>query len=153
MSPVCYVPLVTQHVPLHCVSLCKNMARASRGANNMHPLSWGGGANGKDLIFVSVFATYFYLYYTARKSSLLLLLLWLFGIRPRGLLPWKFWSWFHYFLQSEQSQKMVQVHTTLSLKFNIRRSHMNDRIRLLSPKGWEKFISSGRLLATLAVRK
>ena len=30
---------------------------------------------------------------------------------------------------------------TLSLKINIRRSHMNDRIRLLSPKGWEKSIS------------
>ena len=39
------------------------------------------------------------------------------------------------------------------LKFNIRWSHMNDRIRLLSPKGWEKSISPGRLLATLAVRK
>ena len=40
-------PPVTEHVPLHSKSLCKNIARASGGgggANNMHPLSWGGGA-------------------------------------------------------------------------------------------------------------
>ena len=34
-------PPVTEHVPLHSKSLCKNMARASGGANNMRPLSWG----------------------------------------------------------------------------------------------------------------
>ena len=37
------LPPVTEHVPLHSKSLCKSMARASGGANNMHPLSWGGG--------------------------------------------------------------------------------------------------------------
>ena len=31
-------------------SLCKNMARASGGANNMHSLSWGGGGDGRDPI-------------------------------------------------------------------------------------------------------
>ena len=31
---------------LHSKSLCKIMARASRGANKMHPLSWGGGGGG-----------------------------------------------------------------------------------------------------------
>ena len=42
-------PPVTEHVPLHNKSLCKNMTRASGGANNMRPLSWGGGGrNGKD---------------------------------------------------------------------------------------------------------
>ena len=52
--PVRYAPLVTEHVSLHSKSLCKNMARASGGANNMRPLSfgggvgWGGGTNGKD---------------------------------------------------------------------------------------------------------
>ena len=76
-----------------------------------------------------------------------------FSASSRGDCSNKFWSWFNYFLQSEQSQKKVHVHTTLSLKSNIRRSHMKDRIRLSNPKGWEKFISSGRLLATLAVRK
>ena len=43
-------PPVTEHVPLHSKSLCKNMARASGGANNMLcamlPLSWGGGGGG-----------------------------------------------------------------------------------------------------------
>ena len=42
------LPSVTEHVPLHAKSLCKNIARASGCANNMHPLSWGGGTNGKD---------------------------------------------------------------------------------------------------------
>ena len=32
---------VTEHVSLHSKSLCKNMARASGGANNMQPLIWG----------------------------------------------------------------------------------------------------------------
>ena len=41
-------PPVTEHVPLHSNSLRKNMACASGGANNMRPLSWGGGTNGKD---------------------------------------------------------------------------------------------------------
>ena len=48
--PVCYAPPryvmrppVTEHVPLNSKSLFKNMARASGGANNMRPLSWGGG--------------------------------------------------------------------------------------------------------------
>ena len=35
-------PPVAKHVPLHSKSLCKYIARAS-GANNMRPLSWGGG--------------------------------------------------------------------------------------------------------------
>ena len=39
--PVCYDAPVAEHVPLHSKSLCKNMARASGVANNMHPLSWG----------------------------------------------------------------------------------------------------------------
>ena len=34
---------VTDHVLLHSKSLRKNMARASGGPNNMHPLSGGGG--------------------------------------------------------------------------------------------------------------
>ena len=33
-------PPVTEHVSLHGISLCKNIARASGGANNMRPLSW-----------------------------------------------------------------------------------------------------------------
>ena len=41
------LPPVTEHVSLHSKSLCKNIARASGVANNMHPLSWGG-TNGKD---------------------------------------------------------------------------------------------------------
>ena len=42
-------PPVTEHVPLKSKSLCKNMARASGGANNMRPLSWGeGGTNVTD---------------------------------------------------------------------------------------------------------
>ena len=50
-------PPVTEDVSLQCKSLCKNMASASRGANNMHPLSWGGGGggegtNGKDVIML-----------------------------------------------------------------------------------------------------
>ena len=49
--PVRYAPPVTEHVPLLISkSLCKNKARASGGANNIRPLSWGGGGtNGKDL--------------------------------------------------------------------------------------------------------
>ena len=42
---------VTDHVPLHSKSLCKNIACPSGGANNMRPISCGGGgggANGKD---------------------------------------------------------------------------------------------------------
>ena len=46
--PVRYAPPVREHVPLHSKSLCKNMARASGGANNMRPLSGGGGTNEKD---------------------------------------------------------------------------------------------------------
>ena len=42
------LPPVTEHVSIHGKSLCKNMARASGGANNMHPLNWGGSTNGKD---------------------------------------------------------------------------------------------------------
>ena len=41
--PVRYDPSVTEHVPLHSKSLCKNIARGSGCANYMHPLSWGGG--------------------------------------------------------------------------------------------------------------
>ena len=41
LPPVCYAPPVSEHVPLHSKSLCKNMARASGGANNMRPLRWG----------------------------------------------------------------------------------------------------------------
>ena len=39
--PVSYVPPVTEHVPLHSKSSCKNMARSFGGANNMRPLCWG----------------------------------------------------------------------------------------------------------------
>ena len=46
LPPVRYAPPVTDHVPLHSKSSCKNMARASGGAHNMHPLSWGGGGGG-----------------------------------------------------------------------------------------------------------
>ena len=46
-------PPVTEHVPLHSKLLCKNIARASGGANNMRPLSWGG-TNGKDPNFYSI---------------------------------------------------------------------------------------------------
>ena len=38
------LPSVSEQMPLHSKSSCKNMARASGGgggANNMHPLSWG----------------------------------------------------------------------------------------------------------------
>ncbi len=38
----------------------------------------------------------------------LLFLLGLFGIKPKGLVPLKFWSCFHYLLQSGQSQKIIQ---------------------------------------------
>ena len=41
-STLCPPPPVTEHVSLHCKSVCKNMARASGGAKNMHPLSWEG---------------------------------------------------------------------------------------------------------------
>ena len=34
-------PPVTEQVSLNGKSLCENMARASGGANIMHPLSWG----------------------------------------------------------------------------------------------------------------
>ena len=38
------LPQVSEHVPLHSKPLYKRcMARASGCANNMHPLSWGGG--------------------------------------------------------------------------------------------------------------
>ena len=40
---------VKEHVPLHSKSICKNMARASGGANRMHQLSCGG-TNGKNTI-------------------------------------------------------------------------------------------------------
>ena len=40
--PIRYAPPVTEHVSAYSKSLCKkNMARASGGANNMQPLSWG----------------------------------------------------------------------------------------------------------------
>ena len=45
-APVRYAPpspAVTDQVQLQSNSLCKNMARASWGANNLHSLSWGGG--------------------------------------------------------------------------------------------------------------
>ena len=48
VPPVRYAPPVTEHVPLHSKSVGKDMERASGGANNMHPLSWGGGGHGKD---------------------------------------------------------------------------------------------------------
>ena len=38
---VMHLPPGIEHVPLHSNSLCKNMARVSGGANNMHRLSWG----------------------------------------------------------------------------------------------------------------
>ena len=41
---------VTEDVPLHSKSLCKNIVRASGGANNMHPLSWGGGGAETEMI-------------------------------------------------------------------------------------------------------
>ena len=47
-------PPVTEHVPLHSKSLCKNKARASGGAKCMRPLS-GGVKNGKNLNFQSDF--------------------------------------------------------------------------------------------------
>ena len=37
-------PPITPPMSLHSKSLCKNNAIASGGANNMHPLSGGGGA-------------------------------------------------------------------------------------------------------------
>ena len=48
--PVRYAPpSYRARMSLHSSSLCKNIARASGVANNMHPLSWGGGGtNGKD---------------------------------------------------------------------------------------------------------
>ena len=48
LCPPQYVicPRVRKHVPLHSKSLCKNMARASGGANKMGLLSWGGGGGG-----------------------------------------------------------------------------------------------------------
>ena len=56
-----FVAPVTEHVPLHSKSSCKSIVRASGGANNMYPLSWGGGTNGKDTTFhlvVRVFTEY-----------------------------------------------------------------------------------------------
>ena len=41
VPPVRYARPVTEHVPLHSKSLCKNMERGSGGANNKI-LSWGG---------------------------------------------------------------------------------------------------------------
>ena len=40
------LPPVTEHVPLHSKSLCKNMARefGGGGGGYMHPLSFGRGA-------------------------------------------------------------------------------------------------------------
>ena len=53
MKEACYATPspapVTKQPPLHSKSLCKDMARASGGAHNMNPLSWGVGTNGKDL--------------------------------------------------------------------------------------------------------
>ena len=40
-------PPVTEHVPLHSKSSCKNIARAS-GGEDMRPLSWGGGGGGEE---------------------------------------------------------------------------------------------------------
>ena len=62
------LPSVTEHVPLHAKSLCKNIARASGGANNMHPLSWGGGGGHKrkrSSIFVLVLFVWSYYLLTA----------------------------------------------------------------------------------------
>ena len=42
-------PPVTKHVSLHSKLLCKNIARASGGSNNMRPLSRGGGGGGGGL--------------------------------------------------------------------------------------------------------
>ena len=39
VPPVRYAPPVTEHVPLHSNTLCNYIACA----NNMHPLSGGGG--------------------------------------------------------------------------------------------------------------
>ena len=39
-----FAPPIAEHESLHDRSLCKNITLASGGANNMHPLSWGGGA-------------------------------------------------------------------------------------------------------------
>ena len=39
------LPPITKHVSLHGKSLCKYIARASGGANNMHPLNWGTKGN------------------------------------------------------------------------------------------------------------
>ena len=36
-------PTITEHVSLNSELYCKNMARALGDANNMCPLSWGGG--------------------------------------------------------------------------------------------------------------
>ena len=40
-SPLFYRPPLTEHMPLHGKSLCKDMARASGGAKKIHPLSLG----------------------------------------------------------------------------------------------------------------
>ena len=45
------LPPVTEHVSLHCKSLCKNIARASGGCKQYAPTKLGGGGggtNGKD---------------------------------------------------------------------------------------------------------
>ena len=43
--PVRYAPPGTHYVSLPSKSLTKNMALPSEGANNMHPLSYGGGGH------------------------------------------------------------------------------------------------------------
>ena len=60
---------VTEHVPLR-QSLCKIVARASGGANNMHPLSWGGG--GRKTATACIYYTFSqikesFLFWTRRK--------------------------------------------------------------------------------------
>ena len=51
--PVRYAPPVTEHVPLHSKSLCKNMACASERCKYYAPAKLGGGGtNGKDPAFI-----------------------------------------------------------------------------------------------------
>ena len=46
---------VTEHAPLHGKSLCENIAPVSGGANNVHPLSWGGDAQTEKIrIFIQI---------------------------------------------------------------------------------------------------
>ena len=42
-----YAPPVTENVPLHSKSLCKNMALASGGCKYIAPTKLGGSTNGK----------------------------------------------------------------------------------------------------------